>query len=54
MDQFLENLTKPDNLPIVGLLFMVLFFTGLAFREARINDRLIKQGKKDEVLKRME
>jgi len=54
MEQFMENLTKPDNLPIVGLLFMVIFFTGLAIKEGILNDRLIKQGKRDEVAKRME
>ena len=54
MEQFMENLTKPDNLPIVGLLFLVLFFTGLALKEAILNDRLTKQGKSEEIAKRME
>jgi hypothetical protein len=33
---------------------MVLFFTGLAIKEAFLNDRLSKQGKYDEIAKRME
>jgi hypothetical protein len=32
--------SKPDNVPILGLLLLVIFFTGLAFRLALANDRL--------------
>ncbi|MGH7821327.1 MAG: hypothetical protein ACREQ9_16300 [Candidatus Binatia bacterium] len=49
-EQFLEILTKPDNIPIAGMMFLVLFFTWVAFREARRNDELIARGRKDEVL----
>jgi hypothetical protein len=54
LQQFLEILTLPDNIPIVGMLILVLFFTYLAFREGRKNDQLIEQGREDEVLKRMQ
>lgn len=54
LQQFIEILTLPDNIPIVGMLILVLFFTYLAFREARKNDRLIEQGREDEILKRMQ
>lgn len=46
---FLEILTKPDNIPIVGMLLLVLFFTWIGLRQAFKNDRLIEEGKKDEV-----
>src|SRR3990172_2115214 len=32
--------SRPDNVPIVGLLLLVLFFTWLAFRLGLANDRL--------------
>jgi hypothetical protein len=39
MDNFLKIISKPDNIPILGLFFLVLFFFGLFVRKARINDR---------------
>jgi hypothetical protein len=43
----LQNLwgivSKPDNVPILGLLLLVAFFTWLAFRMALQNDRLRRQ-----------
>ena len=53
-DQFLEIMLKPDNIPIVGLMFLIGFFTWIAFREARKNDQLIEEGRADEVLKEMQ
>ena len=53
-----ENLwmivSKGDNIPIVFMLFIVAFYVGWAFREAGRNDRLIEQGKRDEILKDMQ
>ena len=43
LDQFLSILTQPDNIPIVGLMVLIFFFTYLALREARKNDQLIAQ-----------
>ena len=54
LDQFLSIMLQPDNIPIVGMMFLVFFFTYLGFREARKNDELIAQGKRDEVLKEMQ
>jgi hypothetical protein len=54
LDQFLTILTQPDNLPIIGMLLLVFFFTYLALREGRKNDQLIEQGRQDEILKRMQ
>ena len=53
-DQFVEVVTKPDNIPIVGLMFLVLYFTCLAFREGRKNDQLIEEGRDDEILDEMQ
>jgi hypothetical protein len=45
----LEIVTKPDNIPIVGMLILVLFFTWLGLREAFKHDKLIEEGKEDEI-----
>src|SRR6266850_7500717 len=37
--------TKPDNVPIVGMLFLIPFFTWFAMREAVRNDQRIADGK---------
>lgn len=51
--QFVEMMFRPDNIPIVGMLFLVLWFTYLGFKEARKNDELAKQGREDEILRHM-
>src|SRR6478609_5791590 len=33
--------TKPDNVPIVGLIFLLAFFVWYSIREAVLNDRRI-------------
>ncbi|MEX2117078.1 MAG: cytochrome C [Bacteroidota bacterium] len=40
MEQFLEIISKPDNIPIVALLVSVIFFSWLAWSKARRNDAL--------------
>lgn len=52
--EFLAMMFRPDNVPIVGMLLLVLFFTWLGFREARRNDELIAQGREDEILNDMQ
>ncbi len=37
--------TKPDNVPIVGLIFLLVFFVWYSLREAVLNDRRIAAGK---------
>ncbi len=37
-------MTKPDNVPIVGLIFLLIFLTWYAMREAVLNDRRITAG----------
>ena len=52
--QFLDILLKPDNIPIAGMLVLILFFTWVALRQALRNDRLEEQGREDEILKEMQ
>jgi hypothetical protein len=37
-------MTKPDNVPIVGLIFLLMFFVWYSIREAVLNDRRIAAG----------
>ena len=53
-EQFVDILTKPDNIPIAGMMLLVLFFTWVGFREARKNDQLIAEGRRDDIVKRMQ
>lgn len=45
--------TQPDHLPIVLMLIIFAVFTGVALRQALAHDRLIKAGRKKEILERM-
>ena len=42
---FRKIVTKPDNVPIVGMLFLVPFFTWFSLREAVRNDQRTAEGK---------
>jgi hypothetical protein len=53
IQNFLEILTKPDNIPIVAMLILVIFFTWIGLREAFKNDRLVEEEKEDEIPKEM-
>ncbi|MHC4223600.1 MAG: hypothetical protein ACYSUN_06400 [Planctomycetota bacterium] len=41
---FRSNITRPDNIPIVLLLFSVLFFMWLSLRRAALNDEAAERG----------
>lgn len=41
---FYKIVTKPDNVPIIILLFTVIFFTWLALRRAVVNDERVAKG----------
>jgi hypothetical protein len=43
-ENFASIVMKPDNVPIVGLVFLLAFFTWLATSQAVVNDERIKQG----------
>lgn len=51
---FWAIVSVPDNIPIVFMLVLVGFFTWLSFTEGRKNDRLIGEGRKEQVLRRMQ
>ena len=42
---FHKIVTKPDNVPIVGLIFLVIFFLWLSMKQAYANDARIAEGK---------
>lgn len=52
--QFFEMLFRPDNIPIIGMLGLVFWFTYLGLKQARENDELIAQGREDEIIRRMQ
>ena len=54
LHQFVQILTKPDNIPIVFMLVLVLFFTWVGLKQALRNDRLIEEGRMDDVLREMQ
>lgn len=44
-DHFREIVSAPDNVPIVGMFFIMIYFTWYAMRKAVINDERMAQGK---------
>jgi len=42
---FQKIVTKPDNVPIVALIFLVVFFLWFALKQAYANDKRIEEGK---------
>lgn len=53
-----ENLkliaSKPDNVPILMMIVIFGFFTYMALRDGFKHDKLIQQGRKQDVLKSMQ
>jgi hypothetical protein len=49
LQNFLAIVTKPDNIPIVGMLILVIFFSWIGLRQAFKNDKLVEQGKQDQI-----
>jgi hypothetical protein len=49
LQNFLAIVTKPDNIPIVGMLILVIFFSWIGLRQAFKNDQLVDQGKEDQI-----
>ncbi|MGR3301690.1 MAG: hypothetical protein ACUZ8I_04205 [Candidatus Scalindua sp.] len=45
MENFWHIISKPDNIPIVGMIILLIFFTWLSFSQAFQNDRLSEEGK---------
>lgn len=53
MEQFLHIISQPDNIPIVGMLFAVLFCLYVALVQAFRHDRLIREGRREEIYDEM-
>ena len=53
MAQFVKIATQPDNIPIIGMLILVVICLGLAMKQAFVNDRLIGTGRKDRIFQKM-
>jgi hypothetical protein len=54
LQNFWAIVSVPDNIPIVFMLVLVGYFTWVSFTEARRNDRLIREGRKEHILRRMQ
>ena len=52
-ENLMEIVGKGDNMPIAGLIPIIAFFTWLSLREAFRHDRLIAQGREEEILDEM-
>ena len=46
--------SKPDNVPIIMMIILVGFVTYMSLRDGFKHDRLIKQGRKQDILKTMQ
>ena len=53
VQQFLEILTVPDNIPIIAMMILVMFFTYIALKQARRNDQLIEHGHRERIIDEM-
>ncbi|MBI4595322.1 MAG: hypothetical protein HY730_02980 [Candidatus Tectomicrobia bacterium] len=53
MENFLAILTRPDNIPIAGMLVAVLFCLWVGIRQALKNDRFIQNGDRDRIYEDM-
>jgi hypothetical protein len=53
MENFLAILTKPDNIPIAGMLVAVLFFIWVCFKQALKNDKFIRDENRDRIYEDM-
>ena len=52
-EYIMKMVSKGDNMPIAGLIPLIVFFTYLSLAEAFRHDRLIRQGREDEILDEM-
>jgi len=53
LQQFLQILTVPDNVPIIGMKILVMFFTYVALKQGRRNDQLIEHGQRERIIDEM-
>jgi len=53
-ESFVAIISKPDNMPVAGALLLVFLFTWVALKQAFHNDRLIRDGRKEDILHDMQ
>ncbi|MDB5107193.1 MAG: hypothetical protein JWM69_134 [Candidatus Binatus sp.] len=53
LQQFLEILTVPDNIPIIAMMILVIFFTYISLKQGRRNDQLIEHGHRERIIEEM-
>jgi hypothetical protein len=53
LQQFLDILTTADNIPIMGMMLLVLAFSYIALKQARRNDQLIEHGHRERIAEEM-
>lgn len=53
LDNLWAIISLPDNIPILFMLALVGYFIWLSLSEARANDRLLREGRRGDVLQRM-
>jgi hypothetical protein len=54
LDNLWAIVSVPDNVPILFMLALVAIFTRLAFVQARRNDRLVREGRREVLRRAME
>jgi hypothetical protein len=54
LDNLWAIVSLPDNVPILFMLALVGWCTWLSFAEGRKNDRLLREGRRDQILPRMQ
>ncbi len=52
--QFVDIISKPDNMPVAGALLLVVLFSWVALKQAFHNDRLIRDNRRDEIISDMQ
>ena len=53
LHNFLEIVTKPDNIPIVAMFFIIFYFFWLSLKMGRANDALTDRGEREKIYERM-
>lgn len=53
MEQFLHILTAADNIPISAMVIIICWVLYVAFKQSVENDRLLDEGRFDDMVERM-
>lgn len=53
MDNLIHILLEPDNLPVAAMFVAMLLLLWVWWRQARRHDRLIREGRRDEIAREM-